>query len=148
MTAPKECARCHRYMNPLGLPFEAFDDFGRFRTVESMEHPDNLLKKGNGKTTFDVYPTEPVVTTGRLDGSGDPALDGPVDDPFELIDRLAKSTAFGSPCSGTRSGFSSGATSSAPTQRRCGTQPRLPRESGGSFRGGRDPALFGLLPLP
>ena len=91
VTAPKECARCHRYMNPLGLPFEAFDDFGRFRTVESMEHPDNLVKKGNGKTTFDVYPTEPVVTTGRLDGSGDPALDGPVDDPFELIDRLAKS---------------------------------------------------------
>ena len=56
-----------------------------------MEHPDNLLDKGNGKTTFDVYPTEPVVTTGRLDGTGDPALDGPVADPLELIDRLSRS---------------------------------------------------------
>ena len=92
VTAPRECARCHRHMNPLGMPFEAFDDFGRFRTVEQMEHPDNLLERGNGKTTFDVYPTEPVVTTGRLDGTGDPALDGPVADPFELIDRLARST--------------------------------------------------------
>jgi len=92
VTAPAECARCHRHMNPLGLPFEAFDDFGRFRTVEQMEHPDNLLERGNGKTTFDVYPTEPVVTTGRLDGTGDPELDGPVADPFELIDRLARST--------------------------------------------------------
>lgn len=91
VTEPRECARCHRHMNPLGLPFEAFDDFGRFRTVESMEHPDNLLDKGNGKTTFDVYPTEPVVTTGRLDGTGDPALDGPVADPLELIDRLSRS---------------------------------------------------------
>ena len=90
VTAPRECARCHRHMNPLGLPFEAFDDFGRFRVVEQMEHPDNLLKKGNGKTTFDVYPTEPVVTTGALAGTGDPELDGPVKDPFELIDRLAR----------------------------------------------------------
>ena len=91
VTAPRECARCHQYMNPLGLPFEAFDDFGRFRTVEQMEHPDNLIERGNGKTTFDVYPTEPVVTTGGLSGTGDPALDGPVTDPFELIDRLARS---------------------------------------------------------
>lgn len=92
VTAPQECNRCHRHMNPLGLPFEAFDDFGRFRAVESMEHPDNLIRRGNGKTTFDVYPTEPVVTTGRLDGTGDPTLDGDVADPFELIDRLSRST--------------------------------------------------------
>jgi len=91
VTAPQECARCHRHMNPLGLPFEAFDDFGRFRVVEAMEHPDNLIHKGNGKTTFDVYPTEPVVTTGRLDGTGDPELDGDVADPFELIERLSRS---------------------------------------------------------
>jgi hypothetical protein len=33
-----------------------------------------------------------VVTTGRLDGTGDPALDGDVTDAFDLIDRLARST--------------------------------------------------------
>ncbi|MFT6833233.1 MAG: hypothetical protein ACJAZN_003414, partial [Planctomycetota bacterium] len=62
-----------------------------FRTVEPLEHPDNLIERGNGKTTFDVYPTAPVVTTGRLDGTGDAELDGDVADPFELIERLARS---------------------------------------------------------
>jgi hypothetical protein len=28
------CWKCHQYMDPLGLPFENFDHFGRFRTVE------------------------------------------------------------------------------------------------------------------
>ncbi|MGK0482467.1 MAG: hypothetical protein ACJAQ3_002447 [Planctomycetota bacterium] len=91
VTMGQECWRCHQHMNPLGLPFEAFDDFGRFRTVEPLEHPDNLIERGNGKTTFDVYPTAPVVTTGRLDGTGDAGLDGDVADPFELIERLARS---------------------------------------------------------
>lgn len=27
----EECWRCHRQMNPLGVAFEAYDDFGRFR---------------------------------------------------------------------------------------------------------------------
>ena len=76
---------------PLGLPFEAFDDFGRFRAEELMEHPDNLIKRGNGKTTFDQYPTMPIDTTGALDGTHDSSLDGEVDDPFQLIDKLAKS---------------------------------------------------------
>jgi hypothetical protein len=92
VTAPVECWKCHKHMNPLGLPFESFDDFGRFRTEEALEHPDNLIKRGNGKTTFDVYPAAPVVTTGRLEGTGDPELDGDVDDAFDLIDRLARST--------------------------------------------------------
>ncbi len=91
ITGEQECWRCHQHMNPLGLPFEAFDDFGRFRTVETLEHPDNLIKRGNGKTTFDQYPTAPVVTTGRLDGTGDPELDGEVTGPFELIERLVQS---------------------------------------------------------
>lgn len=91
VTSGAECWRCHQHMNPLGLPFEAFDDFGRYRTEEVLEHPDNLLERGNGKTTFDVYPTAPVVTTGHLDGTGDSALDGPVEDPFVLIQRLAAS---------------------------------------------------------
>lgn len=31
-TTEETCWRCHKKMNPLGLPFEVFDDFGRFRT--------------------------------------------------------------------------------------------------------------------
>ena len=32
-------------MNPLGVPFEMYDDFGRYRMEEFLEHPDNLIKK-------------------------------------------------------------------------------------------------------
>ena len=78
-------------MNALGYPLEQFDDFGRFRTVEPLEHPDNLIKTGNGKSTFDVYKTKPIDPTGVLSGTGDPKLDGEVKDSFDLIDRLAKS---------------------------------------------------------
>ncbi|NNE93413.1 MAG: DUF1588 domain-containing protein, partial [Verrucomicrobiales bacterium] len=31
-TREEYCWNCHRKMNPLGLPFEAYDDFGMFRT--------------------------------------------------------------------------------------------------------------------
>ncbi|RPH40311.1 MAG: DUF1588 domain-containing protein, partial [Planctomycetota bacterium] len=64
------CWNCHRNMDPLGLPFEMFDHFGRFRTTEL------------GK---------PVVTSGAVERSGDPRLDGPVKDALELIRRLAGS---------------------------------------------------------
>ncbi len=91
VTEAPECWSCHQFMNPLGLPFQAFDDFGRYRLEEVLEHPDNLLERGNGKTTFDVYPTAPISTTGALEGTGDPTLDGQVADPFDLIERLAAS---------------------------------------------------------
>ncbi|MGB4741491.1 MAG: DUF1588 domain-containing protein, partial [Fuerstiella sp.] len=91
VTGKQECWKCHQQMNPLGLTFEIFDDFGRFRTDESLEHPDNLIQQGNGKTSADVYKTKPVNATGSLSGTGDSALDGDVADAFELIDRLAKS---------------------------------------------------------
>lgn len=90
VTGANECWKCHQHMNPLGLTFEIFDDFGRFRHEETLEHPDNLIKSGNGKTTFDVYPTAPVVSTGELSGAED-HLAGEVQDAFELIDRLVKS---------------------------------------------------------
>ena len=38
-----------------------------------------------------IYKTLPVNPKGVLDGTGDPKLDGDVDDAFDLIDRLAKS---------------------------------------------------------
>lgn len=91
VTRKQECWKCHQQMNPLGLPFEVFDDFARYRTKESLEHPDNLLEKGNGKTRGDLYKTKPVDATGVLSGTGDSALDGDVTNAFDLIDRLARS---------------------------------------------------------
>lgn len=91
VTSAAECWKCHKQMNPLGLPFEVFDDFGRYRKEESLEHPENLLKKGDGKSVADIFKTKPVVANGVLNGTGNPKLDGDVDGPFQLIDRLAKS---------------------------------------------------------
>lgn len=69
VTRQEYCWRCHQRMDPLGLPLEQFNDFGRWRDTEA------------GK---------PVVTTGEID-IGDPALDGQVQDPYEMLARLADS---------------------------------------------------------
>lgn len=92
VTSAQECIKCHQYMNPLGVPFEMYDDFGRFRTQESLEHAENIIRKGDGKSTFNLYKTLPVDTRGTLDSTGDPALDGDVANALDMIDRLAKST--------------------------------------------------------
>lgn len=91
VTMNEACWKCHKQMNPLGLPFEIYDDFGRYRTVESLEYAENLIKKGNGKNSASVYKTLPVNSSGYLDSTGDPELDGKVTDAFDMIDRLAKS---------------------------------------------------------
>ncbi|MBT4724803.1 MAG: DUF1588 domain-containing protein [Planctomycetaceae bacterium] len=91
VTAKQECWKCHQFMNPLGLTFEVFDDFGRYRTRESLEHPDNILQSTTKRNTANVYKTKPVNATGHLSGTGDPSLDGDVTDAFELIDRLVQS---------------------------------------------------------
>ena len=91
VTKAAACVKCHNRMNDLGYPLEQFDDFGRFRSVEKLEHPENIIKAGNGENSFDVYKTKPIESTGFLSGTGDPKLDGEVKDSFDLIDRLAKS---------------------------------------------------------
>lgn len=71
------CWRCHQRMNPLGMPFESFDDFGRFRNgIELLQ-----AKKE----------TKPVDSSGVLAGTGVTTLDGSVDDPVDLLNRIAKS---------------------------------------------------------
>ncbi len=88
-TAAQECMKCHERMNPLGMPFECFDDFGRYRVQESLEHPDNLIKAGD-RNTEDQFRTASLDTSGWIDGLTESQLNGSVDDAFELIDRLAR----------------------------------------------------------
>lgn len=95
-TEAEYCWGCHERMNPVGLPFEMYDDFGRFRTQESLEHPDNLIKKMPDKgppqdDLRDIYKTLPVDTKGKLVGTDDPNLDGDVRDALDMIERLGKS---------------------------------------------------------
>jgi len=70
VTQEKYCWTCHDKMDPLGLPFEMYNHGGVFRTTELGE---------------------PVDTSGEIIDSGDPALDGPVADALELIEKLADS---------------------------------------------------------
>lgn len=68
VTREEFCWNCHRQMDPLGLPFEQYDHFGRFRTTE--------LEKS-------------VDTSGGIQQRGDERLDGPVGEPLEMIRKLA-----------------------------------------------------------
>lgn len=90
-TQKAECWKCHERMNPLGFAFENYDDFGRFQTQEPLEHEDNIVTKPAKKNGAYTYKTKQIISTGRLDGTGDPELDGEVTDALDLIDRLAKS---------------------------------------------------------
>jgi hypothetical protein len=70
------CWKCHQQMNQLGMPFENFDQFGRYRLRE-LDGP--------------VDTTGAIVTTGPVYDISDKSLDGEVANPIELIHRLAKS---------------------------------------------------------
>ena len=101
-TDASECWRCHKKMNPLGLPFESFDDFGRYREDFYFDQHGKLggtyyereraISLGNHRGGTPVrYTTRPIDTTGVLVGTGDPKLDGEVKDAFDLVNRLAQS---------------------------------------------------------
>ena len=70
VTRAEECYKCHSKMNPLGLPFELYDHYGRLRFTE--------LDK-------------PVDATSKVVNTGIAGVDGEVESPFELIKRLANS---------------------------------------------------------
>ena len=91
VTQKAECLKCHQHMNPLGLPFEVFDDFGRYRLNEPLEYEEHILAKPTKKNGTTTYKTKPVNTLGELTGTGDPKLDGPVKNATQLIERLALS---------------------------------------------------------
>jgi len=70
VTEEAYCWKCHQNTNPVGLPFEMFDHFGRWRTKEL------------GK---------PVDTTGAITNSGVPRLDAKVPDAVAMLRKLADS---------------------------------------------------------
>lgn len=65
------CWRCHKKMNPLGMPFEAYNHVGRWRATE----------KGL-----------PVDTTGAISLSVDQMLDRQVGNVREMMETLARSS--------------------------------------------------------
>ncbi|MCX7665802.1 MAG: DUF1588 domain-containing protein [Gemmataceae bacterium] len=93
VTRAEECWKCHRRMDDLGLPFENFDHYGRFRTEEEvldLEATEKNVDKKN-KPLGPVYKKLKLDTSGIITDSGDPKLDGPVKNPRELVEKLAQS---------------------------------------------------------
>lgn len=70
VTREAYCWTCHEKMDPLGLPFEMYNHAGLYRTIEL---------------------DQPIDASGEIIDSGDPALDGPVKDAIEMIEKLAAS---------------------------------------------------------
>jgi Protein of unknown function (DUF1588)/Protein of unknown function (DUF1592)/Protein of unknown function (DUF1585)/Planctomycete cytochrome C len=95
VTTAEACWSCHQRMNPLGLAFEQFDHFGRYRTSETVDDPSTPMIPGRDpKRDPPTTATRevPLDTTGEIRLTGDPELDGPVANAHELIQRLAAST--------------------------------------------------------
>lgn len=67
-TVPATCRGCHALMDPLGLAFEQFDEYGRFRTEQAGA---------------------PIDASGMLSGSID--RDGPFVGALDLIQKLSES---------------------------------------------------------
>lgn len=91
VTRAATCWKCHQKMDDLGLPFEQFDHFGRFRTTEDAPDPKAPLKKTDKGKFVPTMISLPLDTTGLIAESGDPQLDGPVNDPREMIRKIADS---------------------------------------------------------
>jgi mono/diheme cytochrome c family protein len=89
VTREAYCWQCHQKMNPLGLAFEQFDHFGRYRTTERVE-VEGKKTDAKGKPLPPEYKQVAVDTTGVIDGTGDPAVDGPVASAVEMVRKLAK----------------------------------------------------------
>jgi hypothetical protein len=92
VTHKEYCWQCHRKMNPIGLAFESYDYLGRFRTTETVANPAAAPKSKNAKAPPAPATREvPLDTTGLLEHSGDPKIDGPVPNAVEMMRKLADS---------------------------------------------------------
>jgi hypothetical protein len=93
VTRDAACWKCHRKMDMLGLPFEAFDHYGKPREEEMVVDLEatarNVDKKG--KVQGQLYHGAPLLTSGEVSSSGDPGIDGALKTPGELVRRLAGS---------------------------------------------------------
>ena len=86
VTRDEYCWKCHQKMDPLGFPFEQFDDFGRYREKEVLGELLTIFPERHSDAR-----TTDIDTRGNIRNSGDRRLDGDVKDVFELVQRLGKS---------------------------------------------------------
>jgi hypothetical protein len=93
VTRQDYCWKCHVRMNSVGLPFEIYDFYGRFRTAEPVLDPQataaNVDK--NRKPLGPILRDVPVDASGEINGFGDTRIAGDVKNAVEMLDKLAKS---------------------------------------------------------
>ena len=91
----ESCWKCHRKINPLGEPFEIFDDWGRYRTEHYFDENGEIYLRRDGefdrKLKEGKLTTRSVNATGAISFSGEPSVDGEVKDAIEMMHRLGKS---------------------------------------------------------
>ena len=93
VTRDANCWKCHKQMDELGLPFEQFDHYGRFRKTETVLDVEATAKNVDkkGATLGKVFREVELNTAGAIAESGATKLDGPVTDPREFVRRIAAS---------------------------------------------------------
>lgn len=93
VTRQDYCWKCHTSMNPVGLPFEMYDHFGRFRTEEPLVDQDATAKNVDkkGKSLGIVMRSVPVDAAGAINDFGDPRAVGEVKNAVEMLRKLADS---------------------------------------------------------
>lgn len=91
----EQCWKCHRKINPLGEPFEMFDDWGRYREVSYFDEEGKIYMRRDGqferKLKEGKLTTRKVNAAGAIAFSGDPEVDGKVIDAVEMMQRLGRS---------------------------------------------------------
>ncbi|MAT09409.1 MAG: hypothetical protein CMM02_00225 [Rhodopirellula sp.] len=92
----ESCWKCHRKINPLGEPFEIFDDWGRYRSHHYFDENDEIYMRRDGeferKLKEGKLTKRRVDAAGRISFSGDPDVDGEVEDGIEMMHRLGHSS--------------------------------------------------------
>lgn len=93
VTQQEYCWKCHILMNDVGLPFETFDHYGRFRTLEQVLDPEATKKNVDpkGKPLGPVERGVPVNATGKIAETGDSRLEGEINGAVQMIRQLAGS---------------------------------------------------------
>ena len=91
----ERCWNCHHKINPLGEPFEMFDDWGRFRTQVYFGEDGKLFTRRDHqfKQQLEKGKLTPrkINATGAIQGSGDRKVDGKVENAVEMLHRLGRS---------------------------------------------------------
>lgn len=91
----ERCWKCHRKINPLGEPFEMFDDWGRYRTVEYFDEDGQIYMRRDGeferKLSEGKLTTRVVNATGTINLPTEPDVNGDVENAVEMMHRLGRS---------------------------------------------------------